>query len=133
MGRVELEADSSDYMTRYLDVDIALDTYPYTGGGTTCDALYMGVPVISLYGQRRGTRFGLSILQNAGLGELACADAEAYAAKALALAGDTDLLDALHKNLRPMLLASSLMDTQNYIRELEAGFRKLAGELAVRR
>ncbi|MBQ7498682.1 MAG: hypothetical protein IJU00_12780 [Selenomonas sp.] len=133
LGRVELEADSSDYMTRYLEVDIALDTYPYTGGGTTCDALYMGVPVISLYGERRGSRFGLSILQNAGLGELACADAEVYAAKALALARDTDLLDALHKNLRPMLLSSSLMDTQNYIRELEAGFRKLAGELAVRR
>ena len=133
LGRVELEADSSDYMTRYLEVDIALDTYPYTGGGTTCDALYMGVPVISLYGQRRGSRFGLSLLQNAGLGELACGDAEAYGAKALALARDTELLDALHKNLRPMLLASPLMDTQNYIRELEAGFRQLAGELTVRR
>ena len=126
LGRVELEADSSDYMTRYLDVDIALDTYPYTGGGTTCDALYMGVPVISLYGERRGSRFGLSILQNAGLGELACADAGAYGAKALALARDTDLLDALHKNLRPMMLASPLMDTQNYMRELEAGFRQLS-------
>jgi predicted O-linked N-acetylglucosamine transferase (SPINDLY family) len=67
------------------------------------------------------------------LGELACADAEAYGAKALALARDTDLLDALHKNLRPMMLASPLMDTQNYIRELEAGFRQLAGALAVRR
>ena len=130
LGRVELETDSSDYMTRYLDVDIALDTFPYTGGGTTCDALYMGVPVVSLYGGRRGSRFGLSILQNAGLGELACADGAAYIASALGLARDKDLLDMLHKNLRPMLLAAPLMDTQNYIRELEEGFQRLAEEFS---
>ena len=132
LGRVELEADSTDYMRRYLDVDIALDTFPYTGGGTTCDAIYMGVPVVSLYGKRRGSRFGLSILQNAGLGELACADGAAYIASALGLARDKDLLDMLHKNLRPMLLAAPLMDTQNYIRELEEGFQRLAEEFSAR-
>ena len=69
--RIILESPSLDYLERYLDVDIALDTYPYTGGGTTFDALYMGVPVVSLYGERRSSRFGLSILTNAGVGELA--------------------------------------------------------------
>lgn len=55
--RIILESPSLDYLERYLDVDIALDTYPYTGGGTTFDALYMGVPVVSLYGERRSSRF----------------------------------------------------------------------------
>ena len=106
MDRVHFEPAALDYMERYLNVDIALDTYPYTGGGTTFDALYMGVPVITQYGERRNTRFGLSILQNIGLGELASASSEAYVAKAVSLAADKDLLDALHKQLRGMLQKS---------------------------
>ena len=66
INRIDFEPASRDYMHRYLDVDIALDTYPYTGGGTTCDALYMGVPVVTLYGERRNTRFSLGILANMG-------------------------------------------------------------------
>ncbi len=126
LARVDFEADSADYMTRYLDVDIALDTFPYTGGGMTCDALYMGVPVISLYGERRGSRFGLSILSNAGLGELACVSGNDYIARAVGLAQDKTLLNALHKNLRQMMMESPLMDTRNYVQELEAGFEQLA-------
>ena len=112
-------------MERYLDVDIALDTYPYTGGGTTCDALYMGVPVVSLYGGRRGSRFGLSILQNAGLGELAVNSPAAYEERVLALANDRELLDMLHKNLRSMLLQSPLMDTKRYVAEVEQAYRQM--------
>ena len=119
MDRIVLEPASENYMERYLDVDIALDTYPYTGGGTTCDALYMGVPVVSRYGHRRGTRFGLSILEHAGLAELAAADIDGYRAKVLALADDKDLLDTLHRNLRTMLLNSILMDTNRYVKSVE--------------
>ena len=125
MDDVLLEGASDDYMERYLAVDIALDTYPYNGGGTTCDALYMGVPVVSLYGERRGSRFGLTILQSAGLGELAAGSPQEYMARALALAGDHELLDVLHKNLRTMLLNSALMDTQRYIGELETAYKKI--------
>lgn len=124
-ARIIMEGATADYMTRYLDVDIALDTYPYTGGGTTFDALYMGVPVVSLYGERRSSRFGLSILSNAGVGELAVPTPEEYVERAVALANDWELLDVLHKNLRTMLKKSSAMDAEGYVREMEMQYEKL--------
>ena len=125
VSRVILENGSVDYMTRYLDVDIALDTYPYTGGGTTFDALYMGVPVVSMYGERRSSRFGLSILSNAGVGELAVPTPEEYVERAVALANDWELLDILHKNLRTMLKKSPATDTEGYVREMENAYNKI--------
>lgn len=124
-GRVQLECASSDYLERYLDVDIALDTYPYVGGGTTCDALFMGVPVVTRYGRRYGTRLGLSILRSAGLGELAAATRQDYVARAVQLARDEELLDALHARLRQMLRASPLMDAGRYAGELETLYELL--------
>ncbi|TYZ28995.1 hypothetical protein FZ041_06715 [Selenomonas caprae] len=125
VDRITLEPATMDYMQRYLGVDIALDTYPYPGGGTTCDALYMGVPVISLYGKRRDTRFGLTLLQNAGLGELAVKTPEEYIVRAVSLAQDKEFLQVLHQNLRNMLLQSPLMDTSRYMAELEAMYRQM--------
>ncbi len=123
IGRVDLEPATSDYMERYLTVDIALDTYPYPGGGTTCDALYMGVPVVTRYGRRRGTRFGLSLLKNAGLESLAAADGKAYIEKAAALAHDAELLDGLHRQLRARFAASPVMQATGYMEELERFYR----------
>lgn len=125
MERVIFEPAVRNYMERYLDVDIALDTYPYPGGGTTCDALYMGVPVVSLYSERHSTRFSYSILHNVGLGELAVPSSREYVERAVALAGDTELLDILHKNLRSMMTASPLMDRQAYIDDIEKHYREL--------
>lgn len=125
MNRIIFEEATSNYMERYLDVDIALDTYPYTGGGTTFDALYMGVPVVSLYGERRSSRFGLSILTNAGVSELAVPTPEEYAERAVALANDWELLDILHKNLRTMLEKSPAMDAKRYVREMELQYEKI--------
>ena len=132
MNRVEIEGTTINYMARYLDVDIALDTYPYVGGGTTCDALYMGVPVVSLYGRRHGDRLGLSILANAGVGELAVATSAEYVARAVALARDADLLDVLHRNLRSMMLGSPLMNTKKYVAELEEQYIYLWQRMIVR-
>lgn len=123
--RIILESPSLDYLERYLDVDIALDTYPYTGGGTTFDALYIGVPVVSLYGERRSSRFGLSILTNAGVGELAVPTPKEYVERAVALASDWDLLDVLHKNLRTMLENSPAMDAEGYVREIEGKYKEI--------
>ena len=103
----------------YLKIDIALDTFPYPGGGTTCEALYMGVPVITLAGTSHGSRFGNSILQNAGFGELVAGNKEEYVNKAVMLTKDLELLDELHKNLRKIVLNSILMDEQTYVRGLE--------------
>ena len=125
MDRVHFEGPDEQYMERMLDVDIMLDTYPYTGGGMTCDALYMGVPVVSRYGAARGSRFGLSILRAAGLGELAVPDDASYVQRAVDLASDPATLDILHRNLRVMLLKSDLMDTEKYIREVESAYREM--------
>lgn len=118
-------AHATAYMERYRDVDIALDTYPYAGCSTTFDALYMGVPVITLYGKRRSSRLGLSVLNNAGVGELAVATADEYVERAVALANDWELLEILHKNLRTMLENSIAMDGRRYVREMEAQYKQV--------
>ena len=124
-GQVEIRPASLGYLEEYLDLDIALDTYPYPGGGTTCEALYMGVPVITRYGQRHGSRFGYSILENIGMGELAAVSWEAYAERVIALAQDTELLRALHGQLRQRMQASTLMDGQGYTRAVEAKYEEI--------
>ena len=125
MDRIMLEPPSRKHMLRYLDVDIALDTYPYPGGATTCDALYMGVPVVTLYGTRHSTRFSYGILAAAGLAELTAATPEEYVERAVSLAREPELLDALHLNLRTMMQKSPLMDPQGYINEVEAHYLRI--------
>lgn len=125
MDRVILEAADNSYPLRYLDIDIALDTYPYPGGGTTCDALYMGVPVITRYGTRHSTRFGYSLLSNAGLAELTAKNNEEYIRLAVALAKNIELLDMLHKNLRCTLEGSPVMDSLGYMHELEGFYSQI--------
>ena len=112
-------------MERYLAVVIALDTFPYPGGGTTCDALYMGVPVVALAGKTRGARFSKSVLTAAGLKELVAEDIESYKEIAVSLAKDIDTLDILHKNLRNMLLRSQLMDVEGYANALEENYKRI--------
>ena len=123
--RVELRPFSKEHMREYNDIDIALDTFPYTGGVTTCEALYMGVPLVSLYGDRHGSRFGLSILANVGLEDLAVDNTDAYIARAVMLANDWELLRLLRKNLRGMLKNSPLMDAKTYIRNVQEAFVKI--------
>ncbi|MBR4695985.1 MAG: hypothetical protein IKO94_07885 [Selenomonadaceae bacterium] len=123
--QLDLRPGSWKYLDEYADVDIALDTYPYPGGGTTCEALYMGVPVISLYGQRHGSRFGYSLLQNIGMGELVAAAPEEYVEKAVAVAGDAELLTALHRILRERLQQSPVMDAGGYVRDVEAAYERI--------
>ena len=85
----------------------------------------MGVPVISRYGRRHGTRFGLSLLANLGLAELA-ADSEAgYVAAAVALAKDRERLAGLHASLRCRMQESPLMDHAAYMRDLERGYEMI--------
>ena len=106
-------------MERYLDVDIALDTYPWPGGGTTCDALYMGVPVVTLYGTRRSTRFSYALLTHVGLANLAAETSADYVLRAASLAEDMDALDLLHRELRMRMERSAIMDQEGYMRALE--------------
>jgi len=117
--QIELRNFSADYLEQYNEIDIALDTFPYNGGVTTCDALIMGVPVISMRGDRHGNRMAYSILKNVGVEELAVSNLNEYIQRAIYLANDKDLLQVLHKNLRTMFQNSPLTDTENYVREIE--------------
>lgn len=125
MERIDFRGFSADYLQEYNDVDIALDTFPYTGGLTTVEALLMGVPVISLYGERHGTRFGFSFLSNISLAELATDTRTAYIRLAVGLAYDKLLLKELHNCLRGMVQQSSLMAGSNYCRDAEYMYREI--------
>ncbi|WP_051586364.1 hypothetical protein [Selenomonas sp. AE3005] len=125
LARCIIEAGEENYLEKYLEVDIALDTYPYPGGGTTCEAIFMGCPVITQYGRRHGSRFGLSILSNIGLGELAAETRQGYVERAVSLANDRELLKLLHNNLRIMMQKSPLMDGKGYTKAIEAKYRQI--------
>lgn len=125
LSRVEMRGYTANHSIEYNDVDIALDTFPYVGGVTTCEALYMGVPVVSLFGARHGTRFGLSILKNVGLDELAVDSYDEYIRLAIALAGNRELLTTLRQNLRTMMKNSPLMNTTDYARTVGEALRAI--------
>ena len=125
-NQIELRPASKTHLAEYLETDIALDTYPYVGGATTCDALYMGIPVITLAGSRHRTRFGLSMLKNVGLENCVARTPDEYLAKAIALAKDTCYLNELHQGLlRKNMLASPLMNPSLYMKDLEAAYQQI--------
>ncbi|SDP29205.1 Predicted O-linked N-acetylglucosamine transferase, SPINDLY family [Selenomonas ruminantium] len=125
LARVEMRGFSDDYLSQYGDIDIALDTFPYTGGVTTCEALYMGVPVMALKGNRHGANFGYSFLANIGLSELAAATEKEYVELAVNLSYDMQLLHDLRKTLRHQMEGSALMNAGDYMRNLEAIYRHI--------
>jgi predicted O-linked N-acetylglucosamine transferase (SPINDLY family) len=102
-----------------------LDPFPYGGGTTTCDALWMGVPVISLAGPTSVSRSGLSILSNVGLADLAASDVEQYIRRAVELAHDLPRLAELRAGLRQRMRGSPLMDAPRFARDVEAAYRRL--------
>jgi predicted O-linked N-acetylglucosamine transferase (SPINDLY family) len=113
-----------DYFAAYNAIDIALDPFPYNGGTTTCDALWMGVPVVSLAGRTAVCRAGLSILSNAGLPHLAVTSPDAFIETVLRLASDLPRLAKLRAELRSMMLQSPLMDAIGFTRDMESLYRK---------
>lgn len=126
---VEFRPTSIDYLHQYQDIDIALDTFPYPGGGTTCEALYMGVPVITLVGKRHGSRFGCSLLKNIGLDDyIACNETE-YVEKAVILANDKEKLNELHGTLRQKIMDSAVMNGVQYVSEVENAYEEMWEDL----
>jgi protein O-GlcNAc transferase len=105
------------------EIDIALDTWPVNGGATTCETLWMGVPVVSFPGDTFASRAGLSILHSAGLDELVAADEEGYVRLAASLARDRARLAQLRASMRDRLLASPLLAAEPFTRSLEALYR----------
>ena len=105
--------------------DIALDPFPYNGGATTCECLWLGVPVVTKAGALGFARSGASILGNAGLPELVAESDEQYLDIAAGLAADRPRLRALQRGLRDRLRASPLLDAPGFMRELETAYRAM--------
>ena len=127
-ARVELRSFSPDYLEQYADVDIALDTFPYNGGLTTCEALYMGVPVIALKGRTHGDRIGASLLHSARIDELIASTADEYINKAIELAIDPERLKHYRMTLRSSMERSPLMDQKLYMKNFETILKRLFGK-----
>ena len=113
------------YLAMYNGVDVGLDPFPYNGGTTTLDAMWMGVPVVSLAGDRAVGRAGRSILTNAGLPELAVDTPADYVRAAVALATDLPRLGELRRTMRDRLARSPLMDAAAFARDVEAAYRSM--------
>jgi len=127
-GRIELvpRQSTADYFALYNRIDIALDTWPCAGGTTTCDALWMGVPVVTLAGERSFSRTGASVLSSAGLPELVTEEDDAYVRCASALAQDRPRLAALRASLRASLQRSPLTDAPRFAAAVEDAYVAMA-------
>jgi len=112
-----------EHLRLYQRIDIGLDPFPYNGTTTTCDALWMGAPVLTLTGKMPASRTGLSLLSSVALGELAASSEEGYAQVAAELAGDLPRLAELRATLRARMQASPLMDAPRFARNVEAAYR----------
>ncbi len=114
-----------EHLQLYGEVDIALDTYPYNGTTTTCDALWMGVPVISLVGECHVSRVGLSILTRVGLEFFAASTQQEYIARAASLAAKPHALAKIRASMRQRMLAGKMCDANGFARSVEAAYRKM--------
>jgi predicted O-linked N-acetylglucosamine transferase (SPINDLY family) len=123
VGFVPFQA-SIDYFRTHARIDIALDPFPYAGGATTCDALWMGTPAVTLHGRTQVGRSGVSILSHAGLPELIASSKEQYIRIALSLARNPERRARLRCTLRARLQASSLMNVAAYVDSVEEVYRR---------
>lgn len=125
VARISLRRPSLDWkahMSVYNEVDIALDTFPYNGTTTTCEALWMGVPVVTLYGDRHCSRVGASLLTRVNLRQLITHSMEEYVIAASNLGKMTTYLTSLRSSLRTNMKRSSLGNGNEFTREIESIF-----------
>ena len=124
--RVDLRGASSHaaMLAEYLEVDVALDTFPYNGGVTTLEALWMGRPVVALRGNTMISRQSLAILSAIDMPELAAPDTDAYVDLARTLVGTSERLARVSAGLRPRMRDSAATDVPRFTRDLEALYRQ---------
>ncbi len=116
---------SDDYLARYCSMDLFLDTMPYNAGTTGSDALWAGLPVLTLMGRSLASRMGASLLQAIGLPELITETAEQYENLAVRLAGDPVALEGIRRRLRENRRKGSLFDTPRFTRHLESTYLRM--------
>jgi protein O-GlcNAc transferase len=115
----------AEHLTLYHEMDIALDTFPYHGTTTTCEAMWMGVPVVTLEGASHRSRVGVSLLSNVGLPQLIANSPEEYVRIASSLARDIPKLEAMQRTLRERMLGSPLMDASRFTRDIENAYEAI--------
>lgn len=115
----------AEHLAAYSKVDIALDPFPYNGTTTTCEALWMGVPVVTLSGERHAGRVGASLLTGIGMDNLVARTPDAYVAAAVDLAREPARLAALRAGMRERMTASPLMDATRLARSVEQAYRSV--------
>ncbi|WP_424194649.1 tetratricopeptide repeat protein [Ampullimonas aquatilis] len=113
------QPDLKSHLDVYSQVDIGLDSYPFNGATTTCEALWMGVPVLSLCGQTHTSRMGASILTAAGLSDWICASGEELVQKAIAYSADLPALNAIRQQCRPNMQNGPLMSAAQFTQDFE--------------
>lgn len=118
---------TNDYLNTYNEVDLCLDPFPFNGGTTGYDSIWMGVPFLTWPGDMLVSRMGKAILDNVGLSELVVDSDNAYVSLAVSLANDRERLNGLRANLRERMQASPLMDAPRMARSLEQAFRDMWG------
>jgi predicted O-linked N-acetylglucosamine transferase (SPINDLY family) len=119
------QATQTDHLNLYRQVDIALDTFPYNGTTTTCEALWMGVPVVTFLGDRHASRVSASLLRNVGHPELVGVDLDDYIRRAVALAQDPTRIRNLRDGLRPSFEASPLRDEAGFAQKFETALKEM--------
>jgi protein O-GlcNAc transferase len=123
--------DRATLLETYNRIDISLDTWPYCGGNTTAESLWMGVPVVTLKGDRFSSRYGASLLTAAGCGDLVAGTPEEYIEIAAGLAADLPRLRLLRQNLRQMSIENGLADSQRFARDLEDAYLEMLSRAAI--
>jgi predicted O-linked N-acetylglucosamine transferase (SPINDLY family) len=128
--RLELRAHSphAQMLDEYADVDIALDPFPYNGGLTTCEALWMGVPVLAVLGDSMISRQSAALLHAAGLSSWVAADADDFVRRALSFASEPAALAALRAGMRAHLQRGALLDAARFTRGFEAALEAMWDE-----
>jgi predicted O-linked N-acetylglucosamine transferase (SPINDLY family) len=122
----------SGHLQLYDQIDVALDPFPYNGTTTTCEALWMGVPVVTLAGKTHAGRVGVSLLTSVGLTRLIAGDRKQYVNIAAELAVDLPALAELRGGLRQRVAQSPLTDAAGFARDVETAFRQMWREWCAR-
>ena len=128
--RMEGHSDRQELLARYQEVDLCLDPFPFTGGVTTLESLWMGVPVLTLRGDRFVGHASESFLSAVGLEELVATSRAEYREIAVRLARDHARRERLRHGLRERMLASALCDYAEFTRDLESAFREMCSRLS---